>query len=150
MTKAKAQKSQVKAVDSFRRVIPSGLESKVEAKLGKMPDSQIVTWLKDKHGIDVGRHVIFFMRRTRNIPSFHKQTYTKPSFRGAIEDVHPEIKNLFGKVPIKEIAAHFGVSRSCVRSAMDRCGYKGQRFHIDHSDTLRSMLSESSKKKKAA
>lgn len=121
--------------------IPAKFKAQIEAELGTMPDTELAAKYSQLSGVPIDRHTIFWMRKVRGIPAFHKKSYTKPPFRGRLEDIHPEVKYLFGKVPIAKIAEYFGVSRSCVRAAADRLGISNPGV-LRYDQTVREILRE--------
>jgi len=105
-----------------RRRIPENIKPQIVGELGTMPDEAIAIKYSELAGFEIPRQTIFYMRKSRKIPAFVDHEYTPPPFRGRLEDAHPEVEELLGKVPVIRIAERFGVSRSCVRAAAKRLG----------------------------
>ena len=102
-----------------RKRLPPDVRDQIKRELGTMPDQA----LADKYSTDalkIERHTIFYMRKQAGVPAYSQRPYTAPPFRGRLEDAHPEVAELLGKVPLVRIAEKFGVSRSCVRDAAKR------------------------------
>lgn len=118
--------------------IPEHLIPQIESELGKVSDAALARKYSKLAGFEIDRHAIFWMRKQRGIPAAQPKTYTKPDFHGKIEDAHPEIRKLLGKVPVTSIAEHFGVSRSCIHAAADRLGI--ETGDLDHESTIEQLL----------
>lgn len=132
---------------SRKNRIPEAFRERIVAELGTDTDINLARkWTETikreapevGDGFRVDRHTIFWMRNQLGVAAYREQTYTPPAFRGKLEDAHPEVKDLIGRVPLAQIARHFGVSRSCVNAAAKRLGKVGR--GIDHSANIKELL----------
>jgi hypothetical protein len=104
--------------------VPPEFRDQIIAELGTVSDIELARKYTELSGSIIKKHTIFWMRRRRGIPARYAKKYTKPPFTGRLEDAHPEVKYLFGKVPVTVIASYFGVTTSCVRDVARRLGIK--------------------------
>jgi hypothetical protein len=105
--------------------------TRILVELGTMTDAALAKKYSKKVGFVIGRHTIFYLRKANGIPAFEQRAYSPPSFRGRLEDAHPEIKELLGKVPVVALAMRYDVSRSCVRAAAQRLGLPTRAQNFD-------------------
>jgi len=102
--------------------IPDDLREQIIPELGTMPDQALAEKFSTPK-LPIDRHLIFDMRKARGIEAFApKDSYDPPAFRGRLEDAHPEVAALVGRVPVGKIADYFGVHRGTVRAAAKRLG----------------------------
>ena len=119
----------------------------ITAELGTATDTSIAQrWTETiksevrdlPDGWNIDRHTIFWMRKQKDIPSFHKRVYSAPKFKGRFEKAFPDAVKLFGQVPPTEIARKYGVSRSTVYEAAKRLGLES--IEVDYSDRIDTLL----------
>ncbi|MFA5387975.1 MAG: hypothetical protein WC322_06360 [Candidatus Paceibacterota bacterium] len=110
--------------------LPVGVREQIIPELGTMTDAALAKKYS-RRGLNIARHTIFYMRKSNGIPAFEQRNYTAPDFRGRLEDAHPEVKELLGKVPVVVLAKRFNVARSCVRAAAQRLGLPTRAENFD-------------------
>lgn len=97
--------------------IPRDVKKRLIEELGNMRDTKLAAKYSEILGFPLSRQAIFFLRQKYDIPPFHKK------IKGRLEEFYPEVLDLLGKVPIKEISKRFGVTNSSVRETMKRFGF---------------------------
>lgn len=117
--------------DKKQQRLPERWRGQIIGELGTMTDAALAKKYSKKVGFAIGRHTIFYLRKSNGIAAFEERAYSPPPFRGRLEDAHPEIKDLLGKVPVIVLAKKYDVSRSCVRAAAQRLGLPTRAQNFD-------------------